>query len=102
MVDPTPPDAAERALTDALTAPATSAELAREAEYVQAFTARHASLQQSSPQQAALREEVFASPVTRPVPARRRRLRIALAGGLAAVAITGTAAALSTTLPHDD
>lgn len=100
MVEPTPTNAAERALTDALTAPATPAELAREAEYVQAFMATRAPLH----------DRIFAAPagVAAPareapaVPLRRRRLRIALAGGLAAVAVTGTAAALSTTLSRSD
>src|SRR3954454_9005681 len=96
MVDPMPSDAAERALTDALTAPATPAELASEAEYVEAFLALRTPLH----------DQIFAAPAVvparsvaaSPVALRRRRLRMALAGGLAAVAVTGTAAALSTTL----
>jgi hypothetical protein len=90
MVDPTRPDhpapepvpdAAVSRLIDALTAPGTPDELSAEQAHVAAFLAardgRRGDLTRRS----------------------RRRLRMVLAGGVAALAVTGTAAALTGSLP---
>jgi hypothetical protein len=66
---------------DALTGPGTPQELAREHTYLEAFRA----LSMSAKADAAVR--------------RRRRLRLAAVGGFAALAVTGTAAALTGTYP---
>jgi hypothetical protein len=75
---PAPDDAAVRQIVEALTAPATPEELADEARYLAAFTARGA---------------------PPPAPSGRRiRGRFVLAGAAAALAVTGTAAAVTGTI----
>src|SRR5215212_1377620 len=73
-------EAALRMLVDALTGPGTPQELAREHAYLESFRAHSAS-------------------ATAAAARRRRRMRLGAAGGVAALALTGTAAALTGTYP---
>src|SRR5512138_1499353 len=91
--DGRPVDASVQRVVDALTAPATPDELAREQAYVSAFLA-------------ARRGEVVVPvvPLQRPRTPHRhraghRRSRLVVAGAAAALAVTGTAAALTGTVP---